>query len=218
MSVLKNAFCEAPSRREQNKIHTRAAIASATYGLFAKNGYDNITVAQVAEEAGVSRRTFFNYFASIDEALEHYIGTLLDIAVNVLDDLPVDVPLITATERAISKLADRDVLAPLAELYAQSVRTPSLQVSVHAAWAIVTEGLREKLTSYMPDGDHFAFTVYAHTVIGAAKAAFSAWVPTTQEPIDDSDIQNLYTMLNAAMELLKDGFPTIEIPTHTKGA
>lgn len=218
MDIEKVADLVLPNRRQQNKIQTREAIAAAAYSLFSAHGYDNITVAQVAEHAGVSRRTFFNYFTSIDDALQNYVSELLEIAIAVLDSLPTEYPLIEAAEIGIASLADRAVLGPLAELYAQSSKTPSLQSSTHASWALATEALNEKLIARIPNGDPFGLTVFSYTVTGAAKAAFVRWVPTAHDPINDEDINNLSVMLQAAMELVKDGFPSLEIIATTKGA
>ena len=42
----------------------REAIHDAAIGLFAVNGFDQTTVDEVAEAAGISRRSFFHYFVS----------------------------------------------------------------------------------------------------------------------------------------------------------
>jgi AcrR family transcriptional regulator len=48
--------------REQHKRRTREVIASAAMSLFFEHGYDSVTVADVARQAGVSVATVFNYF------------------------------------------------------------------------------------------------------------------------------------------------------------
>ena len=55
--------------RERKKAATRQALHEAAVRLAISHGADKITVEAVADEAGVSRRTFSNYFASKEEAL-----------------------------------------------------------------------------------------------------------------------------------------------------
>jgi AcrR family transcriptional regulator len=49
-------------RRQQHKQRTREAINSAAMKLFFTTGFDSVTVAEVANLAGVSVATVFNYF------------------------------------------------------------------------------------------------------------------------------------------------------------
>ncbi|MFG1865343.1 TetR/AcrR family transcriptional regulator [Microbispora bryophytorum] len=48
--------------RERKKRQTRSLISDVASGLFMQRGFDNVTVAEVAEAAGVSTKTVFNYF------------------------------------------------------------------------------------------------------------------------------------------------------------
>lgn len=51
-----------PGLRERKKQATRRHIADVATTLFAARGFDNVTVAEVAEAASVSKMTVFNYF------------------------------------------------------------------------------------------------------------------------------------------------------------
>jgi AcrR family transcriptional regulator len=60
-----------PGLRERKKAATRQALHDAAVRLAMEHGPDRITVEAIADEAGVSRRTFSNYFGSKEEALMH---------------------------------------------------------------------------------------------------------------------------------------------------
>jgi AcrR family transcriptional regulator len=51
-----------PGLREEKKARTRALIAAAASALFARDGYPDVTMAQVAAAAGVADQTLYNYF------------------------------------------------------------------------------------------------------------------------------------------------------------
>jgi AcrR family transcriptional regulator len=53
--------------RRQNLV--RESIYDSALTLFAKNGFDETTLEEVAQAAGISRRSFFRYFASKDDLL-----------------------------------------------------------------------------------------------------------------------------------------------------
>jgi AcrR family transcriptional regulator len=48
--------------RERKKLATRQAISNIATRLFLERGFDNVTVAEIAEAANVAKMTVFNYF------------------------------------------------------------------------------------------------------------------------------------------------------------
>jgi len=59
----------AESTREQRKRETARALTDAARRLTVEHGFAGFTVEQLCTEAGVSRRTFFNYFESKENAV-----------------------------------------------------------------------------------------------------------------------------------------------------
>jgi AcrR family transcriptional regulator len=53
--------------REKNNAERRAALVTAAYALFEKQGYGSTTMDEIAARAGLSRRTAFRYFQSKEE-------------------------------------------------------------------------------------------------------------------------------------------------------
>lgn len=53
--------------RERKKQRTRATIVEAAMDLFTANGFDQVTVAQIARRAEVSEATVFNYFRTKED-------------------------------------------------------------------------------------------------------------------------------------------------------
>src|SRR4051812_46091411 len=53
--------------RERKKQQTRLAISDVATRLFITRGFENVTVAEVADAANVSVNTVFNYFSTKEE-------------------------------------------------------------------------------------------------------------------------------------------------------
>ena len=57
------------SLREQKRLETRLRIEDAATELVDKHSFSEVTIEEICELAGISRRTFFNYFDSKESAV-----------------------------------------------------------------------------------------------------------------------------------------------------
>ncbi len=69
--------------RERKRLQTRSSLVAAARRLTLEHGLGGFTVEQLCDEIGISRRTFFNYFPSKEDAVlghsdEEAPGEILD--------------------------------------------------------------------------------------------------------------------------------------------
>lgn len=104
------------SLHEEKKAATRRAISEATAALLLEEGMAAATVARVSERAGVSARTFHNYFADTDEALEEFLSKVFAAIAEQIAALPEELSAAEAIEAIIIDAFNEDGF----ELYSAS--------------------------------------------------------------------------------------------------
>ena len=72
------------------KPDSRGRLAEAAFALYSERGYDETTVAEIAERAGLTERTFFRHFADKREVLFAGSSVLQDAMVAAVADAPPD--------------------------------------------------------------------------------------------------------------------------------
>ncbi|MET9823451.1 MULTISPECIES: TetR/AcrR family transcriptional regulator [Streptomyces] len=106
--------------RERKKRATRAALAEAAVRLAAEHGAEKVTVEAISAAAGVSVRTFFNYFDSRDDAfvvIDADAGARMRRAVL---DAPAELsPLAALREAMAAELAEAEQQHELWRLHAE---------------------------------------------------------------------------------------------------
>lgn len=93
--------------RERKKRQTRQALSWAALRLVVERGLENVLVEDIAAEAGVSARTFNNYFSSKAEAISSRHLDRMRTVSAALRARPADEPLWTAlTHAALAPFED----------------------------------------------------------------------------------------------------------------
>jgi AcrR family transcriptional regulator len=87
--------------RERKKLDTRRALSDAALELAFERGLDNITRDDIADRAGVSLRTFSNYFTGKYEALAYRQTERIRRSLAALRERPSDEPLWAAITAAV---------------------------------------------------------------------------------------------------------------------
>jgi AcrR family transcriptional regulator len=161
--------------RERKKQQTRAALSWAALRLAVERGLADVTVDEIAAEAGVSPRTFNNYFASKYEAI---VWRHLDRFARVADELrdqPADQPLWTALTGAASAVfgtPDRSDPGPAAE-WTAGVRLLLAQPELRGEFVKASTAAERELAAAVADrtGTDPERDMYPRLVAAAVGAA-----------------------------------------------
>jgi AcrR family transcriptional regulator len=91
--------------RERKKDATRRSLAEAALGLALEHGYPAVTISDITEAVGVSRRTFSNYFSGKAECVAAVTQGWFDDIMVSIQQAPVDMPLDDLLFGALSQVA-----------------------------------------------------------------------------------------------------------------
>jgi AcrR family transcriptional regulator len=151
-------------------------LTEAALTLFGERGFDNTTVADIAERAGLTKRTFFRYFADKREVL--FLGSewLEQLFVQAVGAAPASAGPLDAVAAALAAVADpfeerREFAARRQQIIAAN---PELQerelIKLDSLTRAVAEALRRRGV-----GDPAAILT-AEAGISVFRVAFERWV------------------------------------------
>jgi AcrR family transcriptional regulator len=95
-----------PRTSERGGPQTRARIAEVAARLFLERGFDTVTVAEVAREAGVSSVTVFNHFPRKEDLYLDRAVDAVDLLRRAVRDRAQDVDVLESLREVAIRLAD----------------------------------------------------------------------------------------------------------------
>jgi len=155
--------------------NARGRLAKAALDLFAEHGYESTTVAEIAERAGLTERTFFRYFTDKREVLFSGSRTLTDAVVaSVGQAAPASPPIEVAVEAlagAAASFHERRAFA--CQRQAVIASSPELRerelIKLAGMTATLADALRERGVAEP------TATLTAEAAVAAFKSAFARW-------------------------------------------
>jgi AcrR family transcriptional regulator len=163
--------------RERKRRQTRQELISTAMRLFEQKGYEQTTVAEIASAAGVSTKTFFNYFTSKDEVLFPHLSRRIDTAVALIeqrgpDDQMADV-IVAAMQHMLADALTEEVEGGLAAVRLPMIMSvPAVQAAtLHRYFLAETQLARALHHAYNDTLDLAAAAAVIGSVMGSAIAA-----------------------------------------------
>lgn len=92
------------SIRERRRLDLISELKSIAMRLFASNGYQNTSLQEISDEAGISLRTLFRHVSSKDQLLDPSPNTWDSKILVALRERPKDEDVLTAYKGAIATL------------------------------------------------------------------------------------------------------------------
>jgi mycofactocin system transcriptional regulator len=183
---------------------TRARIEQAALALFLRDGFEQVTIDDVAEAAGIGRRTFFRYFATKADAVWGDFDAHVARLGLLLAAAPPEQPVLAAICGAyvrVNDYAEEDL--PLLRERLQLILTePALQAHSQLRYADIDDvvaGYVALRTGVAP-GDLLPRLV-ATSARAAATTAFEVWLAGSPPPLG--------ARLREAFGELAAGFPAL---------
>jgi AcrR family transcriptional regulator len=169
--------------REQKRAVVRQALSGAALRLALERGLEQVLVADIAAEAGVSPRTFNNYFSSKEEAV---VAPAFDRMAQVLVTFgkrPPSEPLWESVTQAILAQFPAPSRAGAetaghARLVTDNAGLRAEQLKAYAAIErLLADAIAERLGADADaDAEDLFPSLVAAAAIGASRAAFDHWL------------------------------------------
>jgi AcrR family transcriptional regulator len=129
--------------RERKKQQTRETIARAALRLFAERGYDETTLADIAEAANIAPRTIFAYFEGKEDILLCEESGFLSELKRRLDERPAGATTVDAIREFLSSIEHPDEEAKLRKQVIAA--NPELQMKMRGRHAELEPMLAESI-------------------------------------------------------------------------
>ena len=173
----------------------RGRLAKAAMALYAEQGFEQTTVAEIAARAGLTERTFFRHFADKREVLFYGMEMMRDLLVRAVAGAPENATAMDAVGAAF------EAAGGMLQENPERVRVRDAIVSAHAELRerelIKLAALASAVAGALRDRGipEPAASVAAETGVAVFKVAFARWVSEPGQP----DLPGIFRELMAEL-------------------
>jgi AcrR family transcriptional regulator len=136
------------SLRDRKKRLTREAIFAAARALFSERGFNDVTVAEIADAANISVKTLFTYIGSKEELLFSGRPAVLDAVVEAVRNRKLaQTPLVAAGQALLAAVDDNDQDKNIDAFLRMAASGPAARSRLRALWDETEDALTEALAT-----------------------------------------------------------------------
>jgi AcrR family transcriptional regulator len=190
-----------PNRHEQRRRSTHEALRQAALKSFARKGFANVTVTELAREAGVTERTFFRHFPTKEAVLFQDYETQLEWLAEALARRPASESLFDAVLASVAAFPyDLEVVRQAATARAELIGAERIAGHLRVVQSSFARVLTEFVRNRNPDA---ANVDLGAEVAGSALAA--ALVVAVENWGRNGCVGDLGELVAASLDLLRSG-------------
>ncbi len=188
---------------------SRGRLAQAAMELYAQRGFENTTVAEIAQRAGVTERTFFRHFLDKRDVLFGGVEEFQAWVVGGVATSPPELPALDAALAGMLAAAERMQATPgrraAAARRAIIASSPELQERELIKFAALRSAVAGALGDRDVEPDQAMLA--ADLAISVFRNAFSRWVSDADEPFPaliGSTLSELRALTSSAVPTPRD--------------
>ena len=189
--------------RIRRGARTRHTLEKAALRLFVKKGFDETTIEEIAESAGVSGRTFFRHFATKEDVLVGDQAAFRESLARGFAARPEGEPVLESVKQALLTLAreyedDRDHLLLAAQVGGQIPSVVARGIQHQRSWEDLIANYCAQRLDVDPNTDPRPRLIAGTTVVALA-LSIGRWVESNGQ-------HQLGDLLSETLELTQDSF------------
>jgi AcrR family transcriptional regulator len=194
--------------RERKKQQTRERITRAALRLFAERGYDETTLADIAEAAEVAPRTIFAYFDGKDDILLCHEDVFLDDLKHRLQERPAGTTTVDAISEFLSHIEPPDEWSLLRKKVMNE--TPELQMKMRGHQAQLEPMLAESVAKDLGTGPGDIRPLLIAASMTAAFRSASDKIFEAEAAGEPMSHEQGMAMLDEVLEFLRGGLEAVQ--------
>jgi len=193
------------NRHELRRRSTHEALRQAALKSFASKGFANVTVTELAREAGVTERTFFRHFPTKEAVLFEDYETQFEWLAEALAQRPASESLFDAVLTSVASFPHdlevvRQAASARSELITADRIASHLRVVQSSFAAALTEFIKNR-TPDVPDLD-LAAAVAGSAIAAALVVAVESWGRS-------GCVGDLGEIVTASLDLVRSGLASL---------
>lgn len=175
--------------QERKQELVRSAIWDAATDLFSEQGYDETTIDDIAQRAGISRRSFFRYFSSKSDLMGYGVVGYATHLTEAIEGCPPEYRLSEVFRQTVLQVAQKCAAQPRTRKIMQiAAKYQAAREAHHSRTAELQERVAEAFGRRI--GDHAEENLTPGVVAGLTLAVlsviFQAWFEQGQQDISET--------------------------------